>query len=535
MRMQNDIDSQIQAALADAKAGRLSEAEGKLRDVLRLEPSFAPVHYNLGVALAEQGKTVEAIESFGCAIQLRADYVAAHLSLASALSAAGRKPEAVGHYRRALELQPDLCEALNGLGLTMTELGRPGEATVCLEASDTTSPRHGRAHNNLGLALVELARYAEAEAAYEHALRLDPRYVEAHTNLGTALSQQGRFQEALACYQVALWLAPNAVSTHWNRSLAWLTQGNYEQGWPEYEWRWRRKKSPMRPFTQPTWDGSDLAGRSILLWSEQGLGDTIQFIRYAAMVKQKGAKIIAQVPSPLQLILAGCPGIDVLRSEGEDLPELDVQVALMSLPYRCGTRLSTVPSQVPYLHADPALIERWRSELKNIGGMRIGIAWQGNPHHQWDRHRSVPLKLFESLARIPGVQLHSLQRGPGTEQAKAMGGRFALRTFEEIVKAPSDARAWADIAAIMTNLDLVISVDTATAHLAGALGVKTWTILSDICDWRWMRDRGDTPWYPAMRLFRQRNLGEWSPVFEEMALALGKLTNKSQFIVSSSG
>jgi tetratricopeptide (TPR) repeat protein len=517
MEFDDDIESLIQSAVADALNGRFIEAESKLRGIIRLDHAYAPAHHNLGVALAEQGKIADAIESFQRAIQLKPRYVAAHLNLAGVLSTAGRKYDAVDNYRRVLEIEPESADGLNGLGLTMTELGRSGEGTVCIKQAIRLRPAMAEAHNNLGLALADLGRYPEAEAEYEQAIRLDPKYIEAHTNLGTAYSQQGRFQEAIASYQVALWLKPDAVSTHWNRSLAWLSQGNYEQGWPEYEWRWRRTKSSMRPFQQPAWDGSDLAGKTILLWSEQGLGDTLQFIRYATLIQQKGARVIAQVPPPLHLALANCPGIDMLLPEGADLPAFDVQIPLMSLPFRCGTTLATVPNRVPYLVPDQARTARWKQDLSGIPGLKIGIAWQGNPHHQWDRHRSIPLTVFAPLAKLPGISLLSLQRGPGAEQVVEARGRFPVIELERLVKAESDAAAWAEAAAIMANLDLVLSVDTATVHLAGAMGVRTWLAVAALSDWRWMTECDDSPWYPTLRLFRQRRHGDWAEVFARIA------------------
>ncbi len=504
--------------MADAREGQLLESEAKLRDVIHSDPFHAPAHHNLAVALVEQGKNAEAIENFRRAIEYRPGYISAHLNLAGVLSTAGQKYDAIDHYRRVLELQPDSAAALNGLGLVMTEVGRPGEAAVCLKQAIRLQPEMAEAHNNLGLALADLANFPGAEAAFDQALRLDPRSTEAHTNLGTTYGQQARFQEALASYQVALWLHPDSVSTHWNRSLAWLSQGNYEQGWHEYEWRWRRKKSPMRPFDKPQWDGSSLEGRTILLWNEQGLGDTLQFVRYAQVVKQRGGRVIAEMPAPLAKILPSSAGVDEFYPEGAELPSFDAHVPLMGLPLRCGTTLSTIPNRVPYLTADPHRIEAWGPILAELTGLRVGIAWQGNPNHQWDRYRSVPLSALLPLNEIPGVNLISLQRGPGSEQLQPFS---ALPPIVVPIDPKLDAaEAFAETAALMMHLDLVITVDTAIAHLAGALNVPTWIALSKISDWRWLVDRSDSPWYPNVQLFRQHELGDWKSVFEAMAKIL---------------
>ncbi|HJT77032.1 MAG TPA: tetratricopeptide repeat-containing glycosyltransferase family protein, partial [Gemmataceae bacterium] len=475
---------------------------------------FAKAHYNLGVALAQQGKHDEAAAALRLALAAQPDYPAARYSLGNLLRERGRKEEAAASYREALRGRPDYGEAYNNLGLTLTELGRHAEAAVLLDQAVRLRPRDAGAHNNRGLALAGLGRFAEAEASYREALRLDPRDADAHTNLGSCHKERGRLEEALACYQVALWLRPGLPQAHWNRALAWLQQGDYERGWPEYEWRWRRPQTPPRRLPKPRWDGSPLAGRTILLWMEQGLGDMIQVIRYAALLKQRGGRVVVECPARMVPLFSTCPGIDRLVAEGEPLPDFDVHAPLLSLPGLLGTTLETVPAQVPYLSADPALVERWGQELAGIEGLRVGIAWQGNPKHQWDRHRSIPLACFAPLAAVPGVRLISLQKGPGAEQAH----RFPVADL--LGNLDGGPGAFADTAAVIKHLDLVVSADTAVAHLAGALGVAAWVALSRVADWRWVAGREDSPWYPSLRLFRQDRLGNWRAVFERMAQEL---------------
>jgi ADP-heptose:LPS heptosyltransferase len=300
-----------------------------------------------------------------------------------------------------------------------------------------------------------------------------------------------------------------------------LQLGAFEEGWAEYEWRWRRPGHGPRRLPQPAWDGSDLAGKRLLIYCEQGLGDVLQFIRYAAVVQRAGASVVLECPGALVSLLRRCPGIDELVAETRPLPNFDVHAALLSLPHLLGTTLATVPAEVPYLAANPERVERWREELAGVDGFRIGIAWQGNPRHPRDRHRSFPLSQFEGLARQEGVRLISLQKGAGAEQAAALQGRFP------VVDLPSEPdmaeAAFEDTAAIMQHLDLVISADTAIAHLAGALGVPVWVVLSAITDWRWLRGRDDSPWYPSMRLFRQKTLGDWEGVFERIAREVARL------------
>ena len=352
-------------------------------------------------------------------------------------------------------------------------------------------------------------------------MRLDPRHAEAHSNLGNAYKEQGRFEEAQACYQLALLLHPDSASTQHNRALALLQAGDYEQGWPAYEWRWRRKSAKPRRFSQPRWDGSFLVGKTILLWCEQGLGDTLMFIRYARLIQEQGARVIVECPDFLMPLLTRCAGIDQLVAEGVPLPEFDVQCPLMSLPGLLGTNPATIPAVVPYLYAEPERVEVWQHRLANMPSFKVGVIWQGNPRFQWDGFRSAPLRAFAPLGQVEGVQLISLQKGQGREQRGTLGGAFDVMELTEELDAAGGA--FLDTAAIMTQLDLVVTVDTAAAHLAGGLGVPVWVALSAVSDWRWLREREDTGWYPTMRLFRQTQVGDWATVFTRMARQLEKL------------
>jgi hypothetical protein len=379
-------------------------------------------------------------------------------------------------------------------------------------------PQSPEAHNNLGMVLAELARYAEAEPCYQEALRLRPGFADAHANFGNAYKEQGRLEEAVASYDIALAYRPDSVSAHWNRALARLQQGNFADGWAEYEWRWQRKQTPMRPFRQPRWDGAPLAGRTILLWMEQGLGDMIQFIRYAALLQEQGGRVVVECPGfliPLIPLFSTCPGIAQLVAEGSPLPDFDVHAPLMSLPHLCRTTLTSIPATVPYLFANDALVAAWARQLARYeADYRIGITWQGNPHHRHDRYRSIPVQLFAPLGQLPGVRLINLQKGSGIDQLASSGDRFAVI---DLLSEQDPAVAFMDTAAIMRNLHLVITVDTAIAHLAGALGVPVWTAIAAIPDWRWLLDRADSPWYPTMRIFRQQEFGNWREVIDRMA------------------
>jgi Flp pilus assembly protein TadD len=464
------------------------------------------------VALAQAGRPQEAVGALEGALRLKPDYPEACYNLGNVLRELGRRDEAIERFRQAVSQRPCYAEALNNLGLALSESGRPGEAAVLLRQAARLRPQM-EAHNNLGLALADLGRFGGAEGCYERALALDGGYAEAHVNLGSCFKERGRSEEAVACYEQALRLDPTSASARYNRALALLQQGDYERGWPEYEWRWRRPQTP-RPFEQPRWDGSPLEGRTILLWCEQGLGDTIQFIRYASLVKAKGGTVVLECPPRLVPLLSTCAGVDRLMAEGEALPGFDVQTPLLSLPGLLGTTFESVPAEVPYLHPEPQRVERWRKRLEGVQGYRVGVVWQGNPKFQWDRWRSVPLEEFAPLAGVEGVRLVSLQQGHGAEQVRALHDRFPVEDLGEKLDVEG---AFLDTAAVMRCLDLVVSADTAAAHLAGALGVPAWVPLAKVADWRWGRGRAGTPWYPATRLFRQRRLGEWRPVFRRMA------------------
>ena len=296
--------------------------------------------------------------------------------------------------------------------------------------------------------------------------------------------------------------------------------GDFEKGWSEYEWRWRCSTVLPRPFPQPLWQGEPLDGRTILLHAEQGLGDTLQFVRYAPMVKQRGAEVIVSCQKPLLSLLKSCPGIDSLLPQASVVPQFDVQASLMSIPSIFGTTLATIPSEVPYLSANADLAEHWRERLRSLQGFKIGINWRGRPGNPSERHRGIPLRAFAPLARLPGVRLISLQKGPGWEEIAAAAENVPVvdlgRALDEA------AGPFMDTAAIMHNLDLVITSDTVIAHLAGALGVPVWVALPFVPDWRWLLEREDSPWYPTMRLFRQKRPGEWDEVFERIAAAVGE-------------
>jgi hypothetical protein len=406
-------------------------------------------------------------------------------------------------------------EAHINLGEAYLRQGQLEKATASLEQAVRLQPGHVDSHNRLGILARQQGRLDEAIAHYQEAVEISPNFAAAHHNLGLALAGLGRYQEALASYEWAIRLNPDHCEARFARALTWLLLGDLEQGWRDYEYRWQNRPAPKPSGPQPLWDGSPFKGQTILLWAEQGLGDTIQFIRYASLVKQQGGSVVVQCPAKLTRLLAGCPGIDRLTPHNAPLSAYDVQAPLMSLPRILGTTLKTVPANVPYIFAESDLVERWRRELHGLDGFRVGIAWQGDPTYRCDRDRSFPLRHFAPLARLGGVHLISLQKGPGVEQLREIVGMFPV--FDLGSQLDESTGAFVDTAAVMKCLDLVITSDTAVAHLAGALGVPVWLALTFAPEWRWLLDREDSPWYPSMRLFRQARRGEWEGVFTRMA------------------
>jgi hypothetical protein len=346
-------------------------------------------------------------------------------------------------------------------------------------------------------------------------VRLKPNHADHHLNLGNTLAARGQPHEALASFERAVQLKPDFAEAHTCCGATLLRLGNFERGWGEYEWRWKTKTFSHRPFQQPLWDGSALNGRKILLHAEQGMGDILQFVRYAAHVRERGGSVVFECPGSLLPLLASCPGIDQLVKQGGDLPQFDVHASLLSLPYILHTTEATIPARIPYLFAEATLVDQWQRELSSCRGCKVGIAWQGNPKFPDDRSRSIPLAAFEPLGRIPGVHLFSLQKGFGAEQLDTIADRFTVTDLGRRLDETSGP--FMDTAAVMANLDLVITADTVIMHLAGALGVPVWVALSFAPHWIWLLGRNDSPWYPTARLFCQTSAGNWDDVFARLA------------------
>jgi tetratricopeptide (TPR) repeat protein len=507
------------------QAGNLDRAAHLYRQIVHVDPSHADSYNRLGMIAYQVGDLKEAEAYCREVLRLRPDAPEAHNNLGNALRAQGKLEDAVNYCREALRLRPDFAEAGNNLGTALAELGRTVEAVACLRETVRHHAQFAAAWSNLGNALALQDNLDEAAACYQQAISLQPGNADAHANLGQIRVQQGHYDAAQICFNAALHEDARHPQAHYNQALLWLRQGKWPQAWQEYEWRWQTKEFPPLPFHQPRWDGSRISG-TLLLVAEQGLGDTIQFIRYAPLVRQRVDGVIALCQPVLQRLLGGVAGVDELIANGDALANFDTYAPLLSLPAIVGQSLESVPAPVPYVHADAHLRERWRREIRKDteSHFLVGIGWQGNPAYPHDRQRSIPLKYFGQLADLPGVQIISLQKGPGTDQL-----RNSINDCAKIKAVLLDETSgpFVDTAALMMTLDLMITSDTAVAHLAGALGVPVWIALPAVPDWRWLLEREDTPWYPTMRLFRQTRYGCWADVFDSLTAELRKVVQWS--------
>lgn len=547
----NHFDSLHLLGFLLTQTSRYPEAVMRLRQAITLNPRFAPVHNILGMALKGQGQLEEAIRCHEQSLQLDPNDAGNLCNLGNALNAAGRSVEAIARFQQALRLEPNDGLLHNNLGTALKATGKLEEATICyrraleLDPNDIHAlcnlgnalsaqglldaaiasyeqavriePRFPVAHTNLGSVLQKRDDYDGAVACYRKAISLKPDHAEAHCNLGAALQKQNKLAESVASYQQALQCQPDYPAARHNLGTVLLQAGDFESGWLYYEDR--IKVIPLKTFPQPQWDGSLLNGRRILVLAEQGLGDTLQFIRYAKLIKDSGGHVIFACPTALKTLLRGVQGIDefVVFSPQKEatLPAFDVYLHLMSAPKVLGTTLASIPNDVPYLTANPDLIEQWKRKLGTDPSLKVGIAWQGNHLNPDDRSRSFRLKELEPIAQLKETRLYSLQKGEGSEQIHELAERMKVVDFTR--QMDESTGPFVDTAAMMMNLDLVITSDTSVAHLAGALGIPVWVALSYSPDWRWMLDRQDSPWYPTMRLFRQPARGDWSSVFHAMA------------------
>jgi len=507
------IPQAFELALQHHQAGRLAEAEALYRQILTVQPNHAEALHHLGVIAHQVGRNDVAVDLIRQAIALAPGLPETHSNLGEAYRVLGQLKEAIAAFRQAIKLKPNYPEAHSNLGNALRENGHLDEAVAACRQAVALQPDYPEAHSNLGAALYGKGHLDEAVAACRQAVALQPDYPEAYSNLGAALYGKGHLDAAIAAYRQAIALKPDYPEAHHHLALTLLLQGDFPGGWQEYEWRWKWKGFPsaQRSFGQSVWAGGPLEGRTLLLHAEQGFGDAIQFIRYLPLVAARGGKIILECQVELQrLFQTMAPDLPVL-AEGQPLPDFDVHCPLVSLPRVFSTDLGSIPQTVPYLHADAAEVAIWRERLAGTSpSLKVGLVWAGRPSHRNDRYRSLQLANLASLAEVPGVRFISLQKDAAAAEARTPPAGM------ELIDVAEELKDFADTAALLANLDLIIAVDTAVVHLAGAMGRPVWTLLPFAPDWRWLLERSDSPWYPTLRLFRQPAPGDWNSVIRQL-------------------
>ncbi len=533
-----------QQALAEAVAlhrqGRFDEAERLYGRVLKAHRDHFDALHLLGMLNHQRGKAGEAHRLIAAALRVNPRSVDALSNMALVLHALKRDAEALASLDKALAIAPGHLDALNNRGSLLLELKRPDEALATFDALLKIDQQHVQAQVNRANALAELGRHEEALAGYDailaqqpgnphalynrgNALRALGRHAEAiasydralatisalanaWNNRGLALQSLNRHQEAAASFQKALAVRPDDAGAHFNLASALLTLGDYRGGLPHYEWRLKRlDRNPAARFSKPVWLGEyPLAGKAILLHAEQGLGDTIQFARYAPVLARGGAKVVLEVQPELKPLLASLGGVSILIGRGEPLPAFDVHCPLASLPLACKTELATIPADIPYLQADDALVAQWRTRLDAVASPRIALVWSGQPNHPNDRNRSMAFTQLAPLLAVPGLHFVSVQRDMRPADAET------LKAWPRIADVGGELATFADTAAVLSLCDLVVCVDTSVAHAAAALGRPTFILLPFQPDWRWLLGCEHSPWYPQARLFRQPAPGDWA-------------------------
>lgn len=485
--------------------------------ILERDPQNAAARWGVGRALLKLKQVPRAIPFLEQAVEAMPKLPEARFDLAIAYVAVQRAADAAKHLEVAVARQPRWIEALSLLGFALHQSEQPEKAEATLRRALEIQPDHPETLNHLGLVAMRVPeRLEEAKRHFLQALAVRPTQIEAWNNLGTTLMKQNRLDEALNAYRRALAIDPKFSKCKFNESLVRLLQGNLgREAWLKYEYRWVvLQESPARGFKQPLWRGEPLAGRTILLHSEQGLGDTLQMIRYAPLLAAQGATVLLEVPPALRPLLEGLPGVTRLVSAGETLPPFDLQCPLLSLPFAFDTRIGTIPAHTPYVRAPAGRIERWTPQIRNRGGFRVGVVWRGNPKHHNDANRSVPFAAFQRLFDRAPCEFVSLQYAPNEAETAVLSAHPACSL------PGGQVTDFADTAAIVAQLDLIVTVDTSVAHLAGAMGRPVWVLLPFAPDWRWMLHRTDSPWYPSMRLFRQPAVGDWYPVLDAVSAEL---------------
>ena len=500
--------------LAAAQSGRPNEAAALFTRALQGAPGNATLHGHLGLALRNLERHEEALQSFDRALALNPANAVAYNNRGNTLADLKRHEEAIASFERAIAAQPNYAEAWYNLGNSQAELRRHDAAVASYRKALALDAKFVDALNNLGVALAEKNAHDEAIACYRRAIALEPRFAEAYNNLGTALGDLKRYDEAIAAFEQSIALDPEYADAQWNLALYRLLLGDFERGWQGYEWRWKQVQVSkyQRNYPQPLWRGKEaLAGKTVFLYAEQGLGDMLQFCRYASRVADLGARVILEAPPALQPVLSGLTGVTQVIAQGTAIPEFDLHCPITSLPLAFHTTADTIPRDVPYVTPDPARAKRWQNKLGPKTKPRVGLAWSGNLLP--DPNRSMTLAEAMHFA-VAGVEVISLQKEVREADAPLLAAHAEIRHYG------NELQDFGDTAALIDCVDLVISIDTSVAHLAGAMGKPLWVMLPYNPDWRWMVERDDCLWYPSARLFRQRAVADWTHVLRQVSDAL---------------
>lgn len=508
------LEARFRLGVVLQAAGELDQAIDRFRQVVAIEPDFVDAWYALGTALQAQGRLTDAAEAYRRAVSIDDNFLPAHINHGAALLALSRPVEAAHSLHRAVAIAPDSIEARANLAHAQLALGDVEAASAILQPLAALRPDSAPIILALADALQAQGKLDDSIGLYRRALSLNPRLATAHLNLGNALRALGQREEARAQFREAIAIKPDFAAAHFNEACELLADGNFTEGFRQYEWRLRLNGTPIRTFGRPLWSGDAAAidGRCILLHAEQGLGDTLQFVRYAPRIASLGARIVLEVqPALRDLIARTFPEMQVV-AQGDALPEFDFHCPLLSLPRVLGTTLRSVPTGPPYIAADARHAERWAARLDGRSRLKVGLVWAGNRGHANDRNRSLDFARLAPLLRDTSCAFYSLQVGPRAADLHQIPG-----TVDDLSAELTD---FEQTAAALANLDLVLSVDTSVCHLAGAMGRPTWVLLPFAPDWRWLRARDDSPWYPTMRLFRQRAPGDWDTVVLRLARAI---------------
>ena len=478
---------------------------------ISIKPNFAEAYFNRGTALQELKQFDAAVDSYDRAISIKPGNAEAYFNRGTVLQELKHSDAAVDSYDRAISIKPDYADAYYNRGLALQKIKQLDVAVVSYDQAICIKPNFAEAYANRGTALQKLNQLDAAVASYDRAISIKPDFAEVYFNRGLALHELKQLDAALASYDRAISIMPDYAEAYWDKSLTLLLNGHFGKGWELYEWRWKAKQSELKQynFPQPLWLGAEsLKNKTILLHCEQGLGDTIQFCRYAKLVAAQEARVIFEVPKVLMGLLHGLDGVSEWIENGSSLPQFDYHCPLLSLPFAFKTSLDTIPSAQTYLYSDATKVEAWRNKLGDKTKPRVGIVWSGNADHKNDHNRSISLSSL--LRYLPNsVEYISLQKELCDFDKMIVDSKSIRHFGEELVD-------YTDTAALCESMDVIISVDTSVAHLSGALGKNIWILLPYSPDWRWLLNRNDSPWYPSVKLYRQERIGDWDSVFERV-------------------